>query len=147
MTIHLIHHVSSFSEPEDGIVSRKLVKGTILANFLIGRSNLQLLRAGLTWAIGPDVETAVDIMNSVGTGAGIHSSFESALVTPAIEEVTVEPVALGISLSPNEAVEVLDGRNVVEELEEDGEDGNWMRFGAHSGVVVTNSWESNLPRD
>jgi hypothetical protein len=147
MTLHFVNHIPSFSETEDGIVSRKLVEGPILANFLVGRSNLQLLRARMARAIGPDVETTVNIIDSVGTGASIHGPFESPLVTPAIEEVTVEPVALGITLSPDEAVKVLDSRNVVEELVEYREDGDRMRLGAHSGVVVTNGWEGNLRRD
>lgn len=57
---------------------------------------------------------------------------------------TVETVAGDITLSPDPAVEVLDGAGVVEELVEDGNDGNGVALGANSGVVVTNSGEGHL---
>lgn len=83
-------------------------------------------------------------MDAVWSGASLHGSVETVLIGPSVQKVTVKSVTLGISLSPEKSVEVLDGIDVVEELEKDGEDGYGVGLWAHTGVVIADSRECNL---
>lgn len=56
----------------------------------------------------------------------------------------MQTVTLGVSLSPDKSVEVLNGIDIVEELKENREDGYRVGRRADSSVVVTDSRECDL---
>lgn len=80
----------------------------------------------------------------MGASASLNGLAKTILVRPSIEEVAVKAVSGGVAICVNEAVIVDDRPGVVEELEEDGEDGGRVRLRANTSVVVTDSGESHL---
>lgn len=56
----------------------------------------------------------------------------------------MQTVSLGVAHGPDELVEVFDGGDVVEELVEDGDDGDGVRLGANTSVVVADGGEGDL---
>ena len=81
-----------------------------------------------------DVDTAARGVDTLGTGASSHHAVKGGLV-PAVDEVTVQPVSSGVTHSPDELVEVSERRGVVEELVEDGVDGDGVGLRAVTTVV------------
>lgn len=60
------------------------------------------------------------------------------------KKLTVKTIAAYITLSPDPAIEVLNGARGIEEFVKDGNNGFRMTLGANSSVIVSSSRESHL---
>ena len=56
----------------------------------------------------------------------------------------MQTVSLSVAHGLDELVKVFDGGDVVEELVEDGDDGDGVRLGANTSVVVADGGEGDL---
>jgi len=116
--------------PVDGIVSRKRGDSTSEPNVLIRSGGDEGLGVGGLVAKG----WAVSCSDAVGM-----SSLEQSSVGPSHDEITVQAITSGITISKSKVGDIVSERaGVVEELVEEREEGNWVRLGTHSSVVVTN---------
>ena len=92
------------------------------------------------------IHTAVRRVRSIGTCAAGNGVDQCVLVCPAVDKIGVETVSCGVAHGVDPAVEVGEGRGVVEELVEDGIDGLWVRLGAYTTVVGSDCGKGHLRR-
>lgn len=143
--IHLLACTSLRPSGEERVVARKLIERTILTHFFVRRRGLDLLDAGMAWAaVSADIQAAVGIIHALVARAGVNGAFQAVLVRPALEVVSVESVALRVPHGPDQAVRILDGACVVEELVKYRQDRLGVALGAYAKVVVANGREGNL---
>lgn len=108
----------------DRIVTWQLIKRSVKANLLLGRRNLNWLRASMSRAIGANIQAASGVINTIGTSASINGAIKSTLVRPAVEKVAMETVASRVTHSPDPAIKVFNRPSVVEEFEKHRKDGD-----------------------
>lgn len=90
------------------------------------------------------IHTAARGVESIGTLAGGNRLDQGILVRPAVDEVAVQAVPGGIAHGVHPAVEVGEGRGVVEELVENGVDSLRVRLWAHATIVGAEGGEGHL---
>lgn len=83
-------------------------------------------------------------VDALGTRAGGEAVLQRRLVGPAVDEVAVEAVASGVAHGVDEVLVVGVRGGVVEELVEDGEDGDGVGGRADATVVVADSRVGHL---
>jgi len=72
------------------------------------------------------------------------SSLELVAVGPSHNEITVESITSWVTTAESITVEVIDILGLEKPLEENGEDGDGVRLGANSSVVITNCGVRNV---
>ena len=93
---------------------------------------------------GAYIDRAGSSISTLGTLASVHGLSQCILITPAIEEVSMEPITGRVTHCVNQVLIISERRGVVVEFVEDWINGYWVRLRANSTVVVSKCWEGHL---
>ena len=90
------------------------------------------------------IDRASRSKSALWTCASKGRLLECILILPAINEVTMQPIACRVTHSIDPFVKIGEGRGIVVEFVEDRIDGNRVRLRTDSAVVSADSWEGHL---